>query len=119
MKKLLYTLFILIITTALAGCAAEKQPDLELRSYVYERGPLSYASILLKEDDQFIFNYSGLSSHVPMGDYEIEDGYLMLNTKNREEQYVFQIKKGTLIFNAERSTPIPAFANLPDGSVFR
>lgn len=78
----------------------------------------SKPSVTLKENHQFHFSYSVLSSYYAVGTYEINDNKLILRTKDGKFTYTFEIKKDTLIFNQEESSGLPSYANLPDGAVF-
>jgi hypothetical protein len=74
-------------------------------------------TVILKENNQFVFNYSILSSYLPIGTYEIENSNLIMKTDDGEFQYVFMIKDNTLIFNGEESSSA-TFGDVQDGSVF-
>ncbi len=76
-------------------------------------------SVVLDENNMFMFTYSMLSSYVPTGSYEVADGKLILNTNDGKYKYVFKIKSNELIFDAKESSEIPSYANVPDGAVFR
>jgi len=75
-------------------------------------------SVVLKDDNRFVFTYSALSSHIGMGTYEKADDKLILKEDDGRHMYVFIIEDNTLIFSAEESSQLPSFANVPDGSVF-
>lgn len=76
-------------------------------------------AVILKENNQFQFTYSVLSSYFALGTYEINDHKLILKTEDGKYTYTFEMKEDTLIFKQEESSAIPSYANLPDGAVFR
>ena len=124
MKKLLYILIItMFFVFSLSGCdkASDKNAELLLKSYEYEKSgePLK-PNVTLDEDNKFSFCYSFLSSYLPVGTYEIENGNLILiPDDDLNNQYIFEIEDETLIFNAEKSSELPDFAGVPNGAVFK
>ncbi|HEY5562385.1 MAG TPA: hypothetical protein VIK72_11640 [Clostridiaceae bacterium] len=95
-------------------------PNLSIRSYVLESSdePLK-PSVSIQEDSKFTFIYSGLSSYIGFGSYKIDNNNLILKTDDNKYKYVFEMKNDTLIFNSEKSSAIPSFANMPNGAVFK
>ena len=84
---------------------------------------------LFYRDQTFSFSTSMLSSFLIMGNYEVEDGQLILNAHNTSDKYVFDIHGDNLYFNQKKSTQIQGYrynANLDiieypieDGTMFR
>ena len=87
--------------------------------------------ILLNYHEQgksFVFMYSGYSSYLPFGTYEVVDDDLILRTEDQTYTYVFKIVKKGLIFDASRSSKIPSYryssdsyeteCPVPDGAFF-
>lgn len=91
-------------------------------------------------EDSFIFNYSALSSYIPVGTYNIKNGKLICTADNGEYTYCFNItysdkdslsasRFSTLQFDAENSSPIPKYrystdssesvSPVADGSIFK
>lgn len=88
-------------------------------------------SVLLNYHDQgksFMFTYSGLSSYLPFGTYEIVGDDLILRTEDKTYTYIFKIVEKGLIFDASRSSQIPSYrysgdsyeteCPVPDGALF-
>ena len=119
MKKRIYLLFAtLILALSLIGCT--NQEELGVRAYVYEESAETIKPILtFLEEDQFTFTYSALSSYYPTGTYEIVDEVVFLKTMDEKHEYVFRAGGENLLFDAEKSSDLPSFANLPDGAVFK
>ncbi len=123
MRKTVCTLFFtLFFACLLAGCA--ESPGLPVRCYVFEQSDeVLKPTVTLEENNRFSFMYSGLSSYLPRGTYEIDQNKLILRAEDAIGdsviQYVFEINDDTLIFQAKQSTIIPSFASLPDGAVFK
>lgn len=125
MKKFtLILVIVLIFSFSIVGCSNSQTSELSIGTYVFEASDdIIKPTISLEKDNKFSFTYSGLSSYLPMGTYTIDNNRLLLNTDdtadNKKIVYVFEIKNETLIFSADKSTPIPSFANVPDGAVFK
>ena len=121
MKRALYLLLLILIMLLFIGCANKSSADLDTsHDYIYmESTEAVKPSIRFGGNDQFQFTYSALSSYIAIGLYEVDDGYLFLKTDDGAYEYVFKIEKGTLIFDAEKSSAIPSHANVPDGAVFK
>lgn len=125
MKKTLFLLFLsLACACFLVSCSNTNSSNLPMRTYVFEESKESLKPyVTLKENNQFEFVYSGISSYLPYGTYEIDDNRLILKTDDTKGdnaiKYEFQINDGTLIFNAKESTEFPSFTKLPDGAIFK
>lgn len=87
--------------------------------------------ILLNYHEQgksFMFMYSGYSSYLPFGTYEIVGDDLILRTEDKTYTYIFKIVENGLIFDASRSSQIPSYrysgdsyetkSPVPDGAFF-
>lgn len=92
---------------------------------MFDSDAVDAPSISLSEDGRtFWFNYSMFSSHIGHGSCESIDETLFLYDDNGDT-YVFAIDNDTLIFDADRSSPLPTyqlrneeFVSVPDGAVF-
>ena len=121
MKKALFLLLSLVILVLLfVGCTNESNTKLDIaRAYVYrESAEVMKPTIVLEENNRFIFTFSALSSYLPAGSCEVNSEYLFLKTDDEEYEYVFKMKGDTLIFDAEKSSALPSFTDIPDGAVF-
>jgi len=112
-----------------------KTPDQENNAVALYTDVLTYknpnelfpAAIYLTDSGLFTFNYSSLSSNVPMGRYEITNEKLILNADNGDV-YVFSKVDGGYTFDAEASAKLPeykisgdsneTYSPVPDGAVF-
>lgn len=127
MKKILL-IAIFIIIFCFSACSKKeevttKQISLQIGTYTLEDAkegfPVPY--ITLKENQEFIFEYSPLSSTIPIGSYERkEDNLILTNNSEKGEQYYFKIEEGKLVFQKEQSYELPIFARetIYDGVVF-
>lgn len=108
-----------------SGCThngAVVPEELPLGTYVMKdaQEELSAPYILIQENDSFVFNYSVLSSYLPVGNYSIEGDRLVLTTEDDENQYVFIIKSDQLIYQKAESSiaQLGESEAVPDGAVF-
>ncbi len=69
---------------------------------------------LYPETGRFTFNYSGLSSYIPVGEYTVSGNILILRSAGGDE-YVFTVRDGSLVFDAKRSEELPKYKYSPDG----
>lgn len=121
MKKPIFALIIISMTLILAACSKSNKEaiDLEVRAYIMnDSEEFLKPTVTLQENNKFTFVYSALSSHIPMGTYEIDNDKLILKTDDGKEEYVFKIDNGTLIFVEKDSSKLPSYANIPDGAMF-
>ncbi|MBE5947670.1 MAG: hypothetical protein E7261_01445 [Lachnospiraceae bacterium] len=82
---------------------------------------------LNEEEKTFSFSYSGLSSYLPYGEYELTEDTLTLYTSGGFYTYVFDVVNNGFVFDASRSSKIPAYRYskdlppeypVPDGALF-
>ena len=71
-----------------------KQEELKLGKYTTEDG---LAWVIIKENNEILFNRHVVTSYLPIGNYTIENDKLVLHV-NEEEKYVFTIEGEKLIF---------------------
>lgn len=128
-EKYVFTMLsFLIIALVSVGCGRNSDKTLPIGTYeaVEHNQPMA-PSIVLKEDSECIFNYSVLSSYLPMGTYKIENDDLIMSTEDGEYIYTFNIEDGNPVFNKEKSADIPLIRSLAtseetdtiaDGTVF-
>ena len=117
MKKQIYVVLMLVLILSFTfACSKPESTDLELGKYVSNTpSDISVPFVELQEDNKFVFEYSALSSYLPVGTYEIKDSQLIL--KADDHKYMFDIKKGKLVFKEKDSTPL-ALSDVKDGTVF-
>lgn len=114
-------IFLLTVFLFLGGCskANTASSDIKPKSYVYNNSQEAVKPcIVLEEDNTFTFTFSVLSSYIAVGNYEVKDGRLILETSDRKYKYVFKADNGKLILEVEKSSEFPSYANIPDGAVF-
>lgn len=70
--------------------------------------------VQLNEDGSFEFEYSVLMSSIPTGDYEVENGRLVMKRQGSSAVYVFDIQGDNLVYDKEES----ADTGLEDKAVF-
>lgn len=129
MKNVFLTILsALIITLVSVGCGRNPEKTLPIGTYeaVEHNQPMA-PNIVLKEDNECIFNYSMLSSYVPIGTYKIENDELIMSTDDGKYIYTFNILDNNLVFNKEKSADIPLIRSsensdeadtIADGTVF-
>ncbi len=76
-------------------------------------------SITLYADCTFFFQFGVLSSYSGHGNFLIENGQLVLYTRDWEYTYRFDIVEDTLVFREEGSSDMDWYANLYDGCIFQ
>ena len=127
MKKSIILLSIIAIILFFVSCN-DKTTGLKInQKYIYEKYELEAAKgqtpdimkpfIRLTDDNRFIFAYYMFSSYLPYGRYEIKNGYLILKTDDKRNEYVFKIQGETLKFDAKKSKISTTI--LRDGAVFK
>lgn len=122
-KSIILMLILIVLSSAIVGCSRDSKTTeqyVPAGTYVMQESeePIK-PSISLKDDNRFTFTYSALSSYLPIGSYEVDNGVLTLITDDGKYTYIFAIKDNTLIFNATESSEISSYVDLPDGSVFK
>ena len=79
-------------------------------------GEHSFASLGFNTDTKtFSFSPSYLSSSIFTGEYIENEKYVILNTKDEGLCFVFEKNGDSLVFNAERSSPVPYYKFTPEG----
>ena len=125
MKKLFYMkclLLLMVLTWTLIGCSNNSKTtdqSISVGTYIMEESEEVIKPVVsLQADNKFTFTYSMLSSYLPIGSYEVDNGNLILKTDDNKYKYVFKIKDNSLIFNEKESSEMPSFANVPNGAIF-
>ena len=122
MKKICSLLFLFILISCfIVGCSNNNtaiKSNLAIGTYEFQgtNEPLN-PFVSLKENNEFLFVYSGLSSYIPVGTYEINKNNLILKTDDGEYKYIFKIENNTIVFNKEESSSI-LIGSIKDGAVF-
>jgi hypothetical protein len=114
-KRYLYALILFAVVFALTACSSDKLAG------VYEiadSDEFLKPTVVLEENGKFRFTYSALSSYLAIGTFETDNNNLILKTDDGLYEYVFKIEGDSLIFNANESSELPSYANVPDGGVF-
>lgn len=114
MKKSLLFITIVIALNLFTGCSKGDDKQTDIRYGLYEvslDSEVLCPSIELSENNEFIFNYSFLSSYKPMGTYVVKDNILTLSTSDNKNVYIFEIVDNKLVFNEEESSKIPVYSH--------
>jgi len=105
-----------VITAALASCAViavcflTNPKQINFREaglkeiYFLREGDLLGGRLSFSDDYSYTLIFSGLSSYIGYGEYEIEGKKLKLSNFFDDNKYVFDIVNGTLVFDGEAST---------------
>ena len=90
--------------------------------------PMEPSIMLYDEPKIFSFGWSGFSSYMAIGKYELDEHTLTLKTDDGLNTYVFDVVGDTYVFDASRSSMIPSYkysadapsaeCPVPDGAVF-
>ena len=105
---------------------SEKRVTFDLFSYKDGPDPIG-ASLSLFPDGNASFSFSGFSSHLCFGAYEIKDGYLKVDCHGTNHLWVFRLEENGYVFDASLSSPMPMFkfsadsipeVAVPDGALF-
>lgn len=75
--------------------------------------------VALRENGQFSFTFSAISSYIGVGEYEMTDDRLILRTDDGQFVYTFDIAGDTIVFDAENSSDVTWFSGLYDGAVMK
>ncbi len=70
---------------------------MEIGKYIKAEDGLAW--VILKENNEFIFNRYAATSYDPIGSYSIKDNMLVLKVNDNEE-YIFKIDGDKLIFES-------------------
>lgn len=94
-------------------------PENLQRVYAY-RGENKWGApaVSLNGDGTFTFTFSLISSYIGVGTYTEKDDRLTLYTDDGQYVYVFDIIEDNLVFDADASSSMTWFADIPDGAVF-
>lgn len=92
-----------------------------VRSYLFaDSKEVIKPSFTLYDNGKFTFTFSGYSSYLGFGDYELENGKLTLKTADGQFVYCFYEKKDrTMVFDAENSSEMVWYSGMYDGCVFK
>lgn len=117
MKKTVAVLVLLmIISMLLMGCTAG---DVQTGTYELKTAEDRVRPFIrLRDNGEFLFVHSFLSSYLNIGEYEVKGGKLILETSDGNYTYSFRIRKNTLIFLADESSELKLTEGVGDGSVF-
>lgn len=83
-------------------------PDGTLQ-YFYNRGKDQAYLSLNPETKSFSFTFSLFSSYIARGTYEDKGDYIVMKTDDSKNEYTFKKDDGTLIFVADKSSPMPEY----------
>ena len=72
----------------------------------------------LLDNGKFTFTFSGISSYLGVGEYDLENGRLTLKTDDGRFVYCFNEVDGKMVFDAEASSEMVWFSGMYDGCVF-
>lgn len=116
MKKVLLILLCCLSSISLIGC---NEVTLTNGIYIFEdSNEFMKPTLTIQEDSKFSLMFSGFSSYIGKGKYEVKDNDLYLNTEDGEFTYVFKIYKDELIFDAYKSSTALWLSDIKDGSKF-
>lgn len=73
-------------------------------------------TLVLKENNSFVFNYSHLSSEFLTGKYEMQDGYHLMLYAEKNKSYCFTVTDEGFVFDAFNSSEIPEYKVSADSS---
>ena len=105
---------------------SEERSKIDLFAYRDGPDPIG-ASLSLFPDGNASFSFSGFSSHLCFGAYEIKDGYLKVDCHGTNHLWVFRLEENGYVFDASLSSPMPMFkfsadsipeVAVPDGALF-
>lgn len=75
-------------------------------------------SFVLQENGTFSMTFSAVSSYIGVGKYELTDETLSLYTDDGDFEYHFDVTEEGFAFDAEKSSDMTWFAQIPDGALF-
>ena len=90
------------------------------RVYVYRDSEekIIKPSFVLQDDGMFSITFSAVSSYIGVGKYELTDETLSLYTDDGDFEYHFDVTEEGFAFDAEKSSDMTWFAQIPDGALF-
>lgn len=112
---------LVMLCMSFCGCSVKNPESLIDGKYKLETATGITAPYVLLRGNQFIFQYSLLSSYFNQGTYKIEDNTLILTTEDKAYTYKFQIVDGDLCFRLKLSSKLIRFKGEPaikDGARF-
>lgn len=123
-NRILALLFMMI--SLLSACSNKEVPELKSGTYqleVKENGSVNefiYPRITIKENGEFIFTISPLSSYLNYGSYRVKEDKLLCNTSDDTYHYVFQIEEDSLSISLEESSELNTYGmiEIKDGDKF-
>lgn len=131
-RKIVIWVAIIAVAAAAAGVwlylssnPKNSEPSIHLGTYVLQDSSvedLFLPKITLKENNEFVFAYSLLSSYLDTGSYRTESDRLILTTSDGWYTYAFRIDGESLIFLAAQSSVPRVYANerpVINGDVFK
>jgi len=123
MKKFLIPFSVIIMIGLSLGYLIMSTSDIPIGTYILNNSNNEVISpyVELKENNEFLFMYSTVSSYLPIGTYKIKDDILTLATRDKKNTYVFKIENGSLVFQADLSSEIPQYNgwnSVIDGDIF-
>lgn len=112
MKRNLF--LIIALSCFLCGCSSQnKDNTLALGKYEMESSTSSMVThpfVQLKENQEFVFHYSDLSSYFTKGKFIVKDNsVLTLTTDDGLNVYTFNIKEKSIIFDENQSSEIKVY----------
>ncbi len=101
----------------------------DIYKYFESIDPIKPSLLLYDNPKTFTFSWSGFSSYIAVGKYELDENTLTLKTDDGMYTYVFDVVDDTYVFDASRSSTIPSYkysadapkaeCPVPDGAVFK
>lgn len=101
----------------------------DIYKYFESIDPIKPSLLLYDNPKTFTFSWSGFSSYIAVGKYELDENTLTLKTDDGMYTYVFDVVDDTYVFDASRSSTIPSYkysadalkaeCPVPDGAVFQ
>lgn len=102
MKKLLLSILLLVTCSlTLIGCG--RNNDVKLGKYITENEIIKQSYVVLGTNNEFFFSINPVLSYMPSGTFAIDGDKLTLHVTD-DEEYIFKIADGKLIFEAGQVT---------------
>lgn len=103
-------------TYPLSGMANAKV--LRIYSFKDSKEEIIKPSFILYDNGEFNFTFSGYSSYVGFGYYELNEDRLTLKTADNRFIYCFDVKGDTMVFDADASSDMLWYSDMYDGCIF-